>query len=362
MDASREAPWDAEMGILDGLEYDGGRLNVHGWMLHPHHRIRRFLINIGNLPSVEAEVVERDDIEAAYPRVGHSRYSGFDVSPLIAREQLTELTDVTVLGFGAAEEVARIESCYSVDLAEGFPRPEPRLMERVSGTEHYSYFVASGFRAFRDFWPLIVRHSDLQRVKTFLDWGCGCGRVTHLFKGSLAAAEFHGCDIDAEAVGWCKDHINGIQFRPIPLMPPTEYADGSFDVVTGISIFTHLTKQAQIAWLEEMERIIAPGGLFVASVHGDFAARVNLGAEAGQRLKKGIYDGMLDGNLDDVAPQEYYRTTYQSRAFTTGLFGKYFDILDYLEQRSSRFQDVVVMRRPLRAKQRGSFLTRWMKG
>jgi hypothetical protein len=42
-----------------------------------------------------------------------------------------------------------------------------------------------------------------------------------------------------------------------------------FDIVTSWSVLTHLRRDVQLDWLKEMSRIIAPGGLFSASVSGE---------------------------------------------------------------------------------------------
>ena len=45
------------------------------------------------------------------------------------------------------------------------------------------------------------------------------------------------------------------------LAPPLRYEDGQFDLVYAISVFTHLPHDLERAWIDELGRITAPGGL-----------------------------------------------------------------------------------------------------
>jgi SAM-dependent methyltransferase len=50
-------------------------------------------------------------------------------------------------------------------------------------------------------------------------------------------------------------------------LPPLDRGDASFDLVYCISVFTHLT-DSWTAWLHELHRVLAPGGLLVATFMG----------------------------------------------------------------------------------------------
>ena len=104
------------------------------------------------------------------------------------------------------------------------------------------------------------------------------------------------------------------------------------------SVFTHLTENVLQLWLEEMRRIITPGGLFLASVKSFDDANIPA---------SGISDEALDGMLDGIAPAGYYRGTVQSREYTVNRWSRHFEILDFIEDGLEGSQDLVVMRRPL---------------
>jgi hypothetical protein len=116
-----------------------------------------------------------------------------------------------------------------------------------------------------------------------------------------------------------------------------------FDLVLARSVFTHLTREAQDAWLTEIKRIITPGALFLASTHGESAALSVPGVSV-HMVEESIFDKMQDPILDGVVPAGYYRATFQSREYTIREWSKHFDIIDYIERGIGNHQDLVVMR------------------
>ena len=180
-----------------------------------------------------------------------------------------------------------------------------------------------------------------------LDWGCGCGRLINTFGHLSPIGDINGSDIDAEAIAWCQANFSSVRFSVNPPAPPTEYPDDAFDLVVGKCVLTHLTRDLQLAWLDEMRRITAPGGLFLASVLGEAAAFYSRPDPRVRFIlsKSGIFDEWKDISLDGVAPPGYYRDTLQTRAYTLRDVPESFEILDYVEEGWLKFQDLVVMRK-----------------
>jgi hypothetical protein len=95
-----------------------------------------------------------------------------------------------------------------------------------------------------------------------------------------------------------------------------------------------------------MQRILAPGGLLLATVHGEFATLLKFpGKNIKEFLKDGIYDVLEDGSLEGVAPGGYYRAVFQTKEYTLKEWSRYFEILEYKEGGVGHYQDVVVMMR-----------------
>ena len=218
-------------------------------------------------------------------------------------------------------------------------------MYRVTHGRNLHAFKVSGLKTLGEFMEPLHRHANLSRIRRALDWGCGCGRLTMFFLAAKDGPEVFGCDIDAEAIAWCNEFLEPAAFAVIEPMPPTAYPDAHFDLILSYSVFTHLTRQVQQAWLAEMYRVLAPGGFFLASTHGIFAHQFSSGSTSAQFPPEGIVDLLIDSTLGEIAPKDYYRATFQSKEYTLCEFGKYFQMVEYIERGANNFQDLAVMQK-----------------
>jgi SAM-dependent methyltransferase len=214
--------------------------------------------------------------------------------------------------------------------------PPDYLMVRVSGNSEADAYHQVGARAASKFMATIAAHASAP-VKDVLDWGCGPGRVAvHIDRSTT---RLHGCDVDAEAVAWCNENIEGGFFAVSALYPPLPYADASFDAVLAVSVMTHLNRGDQALWLKELSRVLRPDGLLVASVHGAAAAQA-----FGVPLPPDIYDGYLNIGLTGVVPDGYYRDVLQTQAYTRKAWAQHFEIIAY-EEAGLELHDLVTCRR-----------------
>jgi SAM-dependent methyltransferase len=148
------------------------------------------------------------------------------------------------------------------------PLPPPRLVYAVGGHFDLEEYCESGevhADLIRD--VLAQNERDIERCQSVLDFGCGCGRVLRQWRG-IPGIELHGCDRDERLVAWCRRSLDFAEFRVNHLEPPLPYAGGQFDFVYAISVFTHLTEELQHAWMAELERVLAPGGVLLITTKG----------------------------------------------------------------------------------------------
>ena len=151
---------------------------------------------------------------------------------------------------------------------DGLPLPPRRLIQRVAGTEDPGWFMRSGALAADDIRrTLSARAVPLESVSALLDFGCGCGRVARHWAG-LSGCQVHGCDRDAGAVRWCRAHLPFGRFVRNRLQPPLPYDRAQFGLVYALSVFTHLPDALQRRWMEELHRVLAPGGHLLLTTHG----------------------------------------------------------------------------------------------
>jgi SAM-dependent methyltransferase len=130
--------------------------------------------------------------------------------------------------------------------------------------------AAGGSMYYADLVADALRQAGLDPAKTSsaLDFGCSSGRVVRVLAAAFPDTEWHGCDPIAPAIEWAQANLAGIEFAVSPERPPLPYEDGQFDFVFAISIWSHFAEAAGLAWLEEMRRIVRPGGVLVMTTHG----------------------------------------------------------------------------------------------
>ena len=151
---------------------------------------------------------------------------------------------------------------------DGLPVPPPRLIVRVAGTADVDWFLESGRLAAESVQNSLARHGRrMDELGALLDFGCGCGRVTRRWVG-LDRTAVHGADANEHAIAWCRATLPFGRFASNGLAPPLEHADGSFDLVYALSVFTHLPEDLQLAWTHELERLLRPGGFLLLTTHG----------------------------------------------------------------------------------------------
>jgi SAM-dependent methyltransferase len=95
----------------------------------------------------------------------------------------------------------------------------------------------------------------------------------------------HGCDRNAAAIAWCRDHVDA-EVAVNELAPPLHYPDGMFGLVWSISVFTHLPKPLQEPWALELRRVLRPDGVLLVTTHGP-SLRGKLTRRERERFERG---------------------------------------------------------------------------
>jgi SAM-dependent methyltransferase len=208
-------------------------------------------------------------------------------------------------------------------------------MVRVAGTGDADWFLRSG----RAGYDAIAAHAPLGNLESVLDFGCGCGRVTRWwgdFPGEVA-----GSDVSEPAVDWCRANLPFARFERNALAPPLVFEDESFDLVYALSVFTHLTGELQLAWRDEVRRVLRPGGLLLLTTHGrSYVPR--LSADERARFER----GELVVRWGDVAGTNLC-SAYHPEAYLRDTFAAGFAFLE-LEAEGARgnpTQDLVLLRK-----------------
>lgn len=131
-----------------------------------------------------------------------------------------------------------------------------------------------------------------------LEWGCGPARLIRHLPALLAPRPLAltGSDYNPRTIAWCRSQIGGVDFIENGLNPPLPLADASVDAVYNFSVLTHLSEAVQLQWVQELRRVLRPGGLLICTTHGE-AYRYLLALEserarfdAGELVEQGGYE------------------------------------------------------------------------
>lgn len=96
---------------------------------------------------------------------------------------------------------------------------------------------------------------------TFLDLGCGCGRVTIPLAQAFPDAVVYGIDISPEMID-CAIQISVDAEFSICDDGQIPFPDDFFDGIFSMLVFQHLTDEQVFAYLTESQRTLATGGVF----------------------------------------------------------------------------------------------------
>ena len=149
--------------------------------------------------------------------------------------------------------------------ADGLPIPPAYLWERWTATaDDYLRTGAMDATAILDMLADVgVAGGELTRV---LDFGCAEGRVLRYFPRREASVHW-GVDVNAERITWAQQHLSPpMLFATTTTAPHLPFEDNYFDLVYGLSVFTHISDLAD-AWFLEVLRILRPGGHVWLTIH-----------------------------------------------------------------------------------------------
>ena len=219
------------------------------------------------MQSRDAALSQPADAGARLERSPQRRSRRFARRLLLALQPVMRRTGLSVRAWRAWEGVLTTASRRRDQQLsdDGLDLPPAALRVRVIMVADPEVFLSTG----RDEAAIIADTCDahglaIEDAGRLLDFGCGCGRVLRHWHRHCTV-EIHGTDHDADLVEWLRAGLPFVHPNRNQIAPPLPYPDNHFGVVYAISVFTHMTDELSRAWISELDRIIRPGGLLLAS-------------------------------------------------------------------------------------------------
>jgi SAM-dependent methyltransferase len=237
--------------------------------------------------------------------------------------------------------------------------PPEDLRARVSGSRDPAWFDQSGSLTVGEWQRILASQGmDFADFATIIDFGCGCGRaLRHLRQHVSAEQRLIGVDPDHEAIAWLADNLPGVTVHPLADLPPASMIEPeSADLVLSHSVFTHLPEDVQFAWLNDLARILKPGGLLVASIHGskvvtDYANSLEAmdlkdeSAHVRAEMKSKGFFHVVGKNEFEAALPMYYGAAFHDISYIYERWTSDFEIKAWFPIFALKHQDVLVLKR-----------------
>jgi SAM-dependent methyltransferase len=127
--------------------------------------------------------------------------------------------------------------------------------------------LIEGFAVYLLIRELYQRHvGELRDAQAVLDFGCGYGRVIRFFLKDIDHRRLVGTDYTASLLDFCRASNRWCDFTRNDAEPPLPFEDNQFQYVFAYSVFSHLSEEMHLLWLDELRRVVLPGGAVAISV------------------------------------------------------------------------------------------------
>lgn len=209
----------------------------------------------------------------------------------------------------------------------------------------------------------LAKHGlSLSDESVAVDFGSGWGRYTRFMLKYVHPDNLYGLEVSSSMVEHCRKAFGMANFLKVDTLPPCPLRSSMVDLVFGYSVFSHLAPHCADAWIAEFARITKPGALVLMTTQGrsfiDFCRSVR---ESGDRshpwfvsLAKAFVDS--DQARSDYDAGQFlhfgegqYGGTYGESLIPSGYierhWGKYFDLVDFIDNRAILPQALFVLQR-----------------
>jgi ubiquinone/menaquinone biosynthesis C-methylase UbiE len=138
--------------------------------------------------------------------------------------------------------------------------PSEELQVRFTG-DHGEHTLREAF----SFYRTVTRAASHSRPQVAIDFGCGWGRITRFFIKDFEKGKLVGVDPVSDVIEISRSTNPWANFEKIDLRPPIQLPSSSVDLIFAFSVFSHLTEDVHLQWIEEFARLLRSGGVLVVT-------------------------------------------------------------------------------------------------
>lgn len=157
---------------------------------------------------------------------------------------------------------------------------------------------------------IIARMMRPRPTDNIIDVGCGLGHFTHTLSQS---ARCTGIDVDLTCLEHCRKHLSGTYLEMD--IREMQFPDASFDKALCSEVLEHILDNGVV--LDEVHRVLRPGGLLVASV------------PCSDGLFRGRTKNFGHAHVDRNSLEYHHHKGYTLKQFTKLLSDHGFDVVDH---------------------------------
>ena len=261
-------------GSLDLVQFDNGVLSIAGWVTAlDGTAIDELTILSGSVPLEQMHLELRlpsADVAAVYPAMPGSDRCRFQLRALAPGRQ----TDILLSVLPKAGNRPGRRLYHFID--PGLPQPPQEHVNAVGGGE----FILVALEMLDYF----IERAGLRPQDRVLDVGCGVGRIAYGLAYYLNEnGGYDGFDVMPSLVAWANEHlasrlprfhfqhvnVHNRLYNPAGTLRADRfsfpYPNATFDFVTVTSVFTHIPQREVRHYLNEIARVLAPGGRVAAT-------------------------------------------------------------------------------------------------
>ncbi|MEH1934005.1 MAG: class I SAM-dependent methyltransferase [Nostoc sp.] len=334
---------------IDKVRVDQDLIEIDGWILK-ENLSATYSVQVNGAVMETVSTYNRPDVVEAFQNLGDLSFvygfkANISVSKIDRQEYFDQGLRFELYRTPTSKEVIAPSFYYPNDSIIGrYPLPDNEQVYRVYGSNDVHIYIKNGYTHFqrmRDLFLSLFTNSKKLRV---LDWGCGCAGLGRYFIDD-SYFEYFGCDIDGENIQWCKNFIAENAFSEVLPKTPTPYPDGEFDLIFGISVFSHLNEENQFLWLEELHRLLKRNGFLLVSILGTQAISKIQSPLCLDILEKGFVFSSSDHKIGEIIDdQSYYGTAYHTIDYVMENWTKDFSLYQYTQSFLGH-QDLVILKK-----------------